>query len=673
MSLTGEADPVAPAAAAQKSDAEKIAELIPDVIQIADLERAYTKIALKVAADRKRDGKPEDIDAWQVIALAGSDLASLKLAACRAAQAGGFLAGLAERVAQIANAVASTLEPTAKQVHDLLQIAVGGYGYMQAISAADRDSLNPDLIDKLPLIMRATSYVASAGKIIGTAFLVGPDTVLTAAHVAMGPQRLMPDLRFTFADPADAAPRPRHFVPKPGQALVAHSPAYGTPPHTKRHLDDDSDQCLDYALVRLANRVNGIKPIEIAVERQSDSGASIFIFGYRAGTAISPDVFAGIKAKMPGKRFIHLLNTVRGMSGSPCIGPSGHAIGLHEAGFEIIEDGIELVENRAVDARYIYEHILESTGKTKPLAPLNSATDYGIYSAAARQAWAKRGQELAGPQFADAWKRAVLSIGDPAPSSDGAVLEFHPLFNSGSERVVDWARRIREKTIFQRVASIASTQRGAGASFAIDRLAAVLDDQGQLFRYDVSQGGVKAPHEILGVAAGPDPARPEAGWTKYDVVTAAIDLIDNISGNNKPVFVAIDLATSALTDDALDIWTAFVHALIAREDVCLLLVSPPPGLDLTAGAKLPDGTAFDPMSDLQAIEIGVPNDGHIVNCLRALSTALSKPAPSASDLAAAKTRWTAVTGSANVPADIASVQAVWLALSVMAAHGLVQG
>lgn len=673
MSLTGEADPVAPAAAAQKSDAEKIAELIPDVIQIADLERVYAKLILKVAADRKRAGAPQNVDAWEVVTLAGGDLAALKLAACQAAEAGGFLAGLAEGLGQLANLLASESEPTATQVNNLMRAAVGGYGYMQAIAAANRGYLNPALIDKLPHIMRATGYV-SAGAIIGTAFLVGPDTVLTAAHVAFDAAgQLRPNLRFTFADPADEAPRPRHFEPKPGQSLVSHSPAYGTFPNARRVLSMDADNHLDYAVIRLASRVNGIKPIEIAPQPQNTSGANVFIFGYHGGNAMRVDVFAGITTRTPGKRFIHALNAVQGMSGSPCIGPSGHAIGVHEAGFQTVRNGETLIENRAVDARHIYGHILASTGTNRPLAPLNSATDYGIYNAAARQAWAKRGQELAGPQFADAWKRAVLSIGDPAPSSDGAVLAFHPLFDSGSERVVEWARRIREKTTFQRVASITSTRRGAGASFAIDRLAAVLDDQGQLFRYDVSQGGAKAPHEILGVAAGPDPARPEAGWTKYDLVTAAIDLIDNISGNNKPVFVAIDLATSALTDDALDIWTAFVHALIAREDVGLLLISPPPGLDLTAGAKLPDGTAFDAMSDLQAIEIGVPNDGHIVNCLRALSTALSKPPPSANDLAAAKASWIAATGSANVPVELAAVQAVWLVLSVMAAHGLVQG
>jgi hypothetical protein len=133
------------------------------------------------------------------------------------------------------------------------------------------------------------------------------------------------------------------------------------------------------------------------------------------------------------------------------------------------------------------------------------------------------------------------------------------------------------------------------------------------------------------------------------------------------------LGGSALTDEALDIWTAFVHALIARENVCLLLVSPPPGQDLTVGAKLPDATAFDPMSDLLAIEIGPPNDGHVVNCLRALCSALGKPAATAAHLAAAKAQWAAITGSADLPAELAAVQAVWLVLSVMAALGLVQG
>jgi Trypsin-like peptidase domain len=235
--------------------------------------------------------------------------------------------------------------------------------------------------------MRATAAVKDGMTVIGTGFLVGPDTVLTAAHVALdGAGKLKPNLAFLFSDPSVAA-EGRSFRPK-SQDPVAFSPAYGQPPLTKRNLDPDSDQHLDYVLLRLTGRVNGIKPIDIAPAPQQNSGAHVFIFGYRGGTAVSADVFAGIMAKTPGKRFIHTLNTVGGMSGSPCIGPSGEAIGLHEAGFEIQQNGEKFFENRAVDASHVLQDILARSTKPKPLAPLASATDYGIYDPALRLGWA---------------------------------------------------------------------------------------------------------------------------------------------------------------------------------------------------------------------------------------------------------------------------------------------
>ena len=651
------------------SGAETIAALIPAAIKIADLEEVYRKLALKVGADRKAAGQPDSVVAWEVVTLAGGDIEVLKLEACRDAEAGGFLVGLAEGLAKSA-----LTDAPLQEVLDLLEAArrlqagTSGYGYMHAITATARGFLDATLIDRLPSIMRATAAVKHGMNVIGTAFLVGPDTVLSAAHVALDDNgQLKPNLSFVFSDPASATAAARSFSPRP-QNPMAFSPAYGQYPNAKRVLDPDSDQHLDYVLVRLTGRVNGIKPIDLAPAPQQDSAAHVFIFGYRGGSAINVDVFTGITAKNPGKRFIHMLNAVPGMSGAPCIGPSGVVIGLHEAGFQIQPD---LHENRAVDANHVLQDIVARTNKAKPLTPLNSATDYGIYDPALRLGWAKRGQLLAGAEHAEAWTRAVVNIGDPAPASGGAVREFHPLFNSGTE-LVTWARGVMEGTNFRRVAKVSPARRGVGASFAVDRLAAALDDPKQLFRYSVINAGPKLPHEILGVTADDDPARPIAGWTKYDVVAQAMAKIDKEGAKGKPIFVAIDFGGVGVTDQALDTWIEFIGAIIRRDGMRLILVAPPAGQDLTAGTKLPDGNDFG-AGDLKAIDVRVPDEGDVLDCLRGLSAALGKPPPTTADIAAAKTIWTTETALVPVPADMAAVYAVWLVLRVMLTRNMVEG
>jgi hypothetical protein len=119
------------------------------------------------------------------------------------------------------------------------------------------------------------------------------------------------------------------------------------------------------------------------------------------------------------------------------------------------------------------------------------------------------------------------------------------------------------------------------------------------------------------VTADNDPARPIAGWTKYDVVAQAMAKIDKEGVKDKPIFVAIDFGGVSVTDDALDTWIEFISAIIRRDGMRLILVKSPPGQDLTAGTKLPDGNDFG-AGDLKAIDVKVPDEGDVLECLRGL-------------------------------------------------------
>jgi hypothetical protein len=124
------------------------------------------------------------------------------------------------------------------------------------------------------------------------------------------------------------------------------------------------------------------------------------------------------------------------MSGSPCIGPSGEAIGLHEAGFEIQQNG-EKFSRTAPWMRAMCCRTFSRGPPSCTLAPLASATDYGIYDPALRLGWASADKCWPAPrmQRVDAGRS---NIGDPEPASGGAVREFHPLFKSGAHELVAW-------------------------------------------------------------------------------------------------------------------------------------------------------------------------------------------------------------------------------------------
>jgi hypothetical protein len=273
---------------------------------------------------------------------------------------------------------------------------------------------------------------------------------------------------------------------------------------------------------------------------------------------------------------------------------------------------------------------------------------------------------LAGAQL-EAWKAAIEKLGDPAPSSDGPVRAFHPLLDSGSQLLVEWARRVLEKRNRKRIAAVMPKGRGVGASFAIDRLVAALDDSSRVVRYDLSLA--KEPHEILGVAAAPDPVRPLEGWTRHDVVAEAMRRI----ADDRPVFVVIDFGSTSLTALALDTWAAFVAELVARNSINLVLVNPPTSLGLP-GMKGPNGVQFNPATELQRIEIDAPDDDKVMDCLFAFATACGRPEPTQNDLAAAKTDWIAVAGSLSTPPlELTAVYSVWLVLSVMNKLSMVEG
>ena len=567
---------------------------------------AYSSVADRSAA------KP-----WQVLA---ADLANaqpgagdreLIRAACDEAENRGFLEMLAELVANIEKGRDGR---PAAEVGVLLQ-TVAGSGVMQAMTNEARGLMDAAIFGRLHESSRACAIVFASGKQKGTAFLVGPDLVMTAAHVVLQHERnaagravwldkLLPNLTFSFAPPPADPSKERVIVPAaPTPDPVAHAPPHGVPPdRLSASLKAPAGDRLDFALVRLARQVEHVPRVEIATPGEAELNRACFVFGFPEGAALKFDADVVTELDSPSGRLLHLANTKAGMSGGCCIGPEGTIVGLHEGTLPVLDaegrrvfgdDGKPKLNNRGVSLAAIRE--MQCKNGSDPLVGKPKSQGLEFSDPSLVETLYKSGLRFAGPALEASWRSLMQALlGLPEPPGDGITLPaFHP-----------WLRRkdveawIDSRRPLDRLCYIWGNE-GTGKSFCAQILRGKLDNPAvDLVVLNPTQTTALSWEEAIGpiISRSDTPTRTEAGTLRYDDVPEITRFLGRTAAGVRtaanPLYVVIDFGAAANgVRFGQTPWQAFIEGL-AREDWARLMLI---GLTEDERIKIDDMLEADPV------------------------------------------------------------------------------
>lgn len=552
---------------------------------------------------------------WQVLAAnlaneePGADEAALIRAACQEAEAHGFLEALAQVVAKIESGRDGR---EAAEVGALLQ-TVAGTGIMQGMTNKAKGLMNAEIFGPLHESSRACAIVFAGTQQVGTAFLVGPDLVMTAAHVVLqhDPKTkrwldtLRPNLTFSFAPvPTDPARR-RVVVPAaPTPTPVAHALPHGPPPNRlKRSLKPPAGDCLDFALVRLARQVEHVPRVQIAPPGEASLNRACFVLGYPEGTELKFDADVVTEIDTPSGRLLHLANTEAGMSGGCCIGPEGTIVALHEGTLPVFnaagqeerdEEGGRKLNNRGVSLAAI--RAKQCAGGADPLLAKPKSQGLEFSDPALVETFYKSGLRFAGPTLEASWRSLMQALlGLPEPPGDGiAFPAFHP-----------WLRRpdveawIDSRRPLDRLCYIWGDE-GVGKSFCAQILRGKLDNPAlDLVALNATQTTALSWEEAIGpvIARSETPTRTEAATLRYDDVPAITRFLARTDAGDRtaatPLYVLIDFGTAESgVRFGQTPWQTFIEGLAREEWARLMLI----GLTEDERISIDDMLETDPVA-----------------------------------------------------------------------------
>ncbi len=526
----------------------------------------------------------------------GGDDAALIAAASNEAENFGFISELALTVTKMEARRGRAGEDIAALVQD-----IGLPGQMQALSNRAAGMLDPAIFEHLAAARDASAYVSENDGIIGTAFLVAPDLVLTSAHVALAigkdgngapafEEKLRPKLRFSFRPEKRDPAQQRIEVAASGNAPVACRLPHGFPPdQLDRALGPISARKLDYALVRLSRMITHVPWLDIKEPNAPQEHRKCFVIGYPGGgRAIKFDADLVTRLDRPGARLLHLANTIAGMSGSCCVGPEGTPVGLHEGGFNRVDANGPVVDpatgkpifenNRAVCLLDIRDALRAM--KPDPLLAKPRSSGFAILDASLRVTWYGAGLRLAGENLGKTWTRSVTDVLGAVPSGEDPGPAFHPWFKR--KQLEDWIDAAAKIDAADRIAYI-NGDAGSGKSFAVQILAAKLDDPSNdliaLSQTQTTWPWAEAVAKLpRGSAGGGDPSlRTESGGVKFVEVAAIIAGLRHHGGadreaSNRPLFVAIDFEGNAQSIVDATPWREFIKQLASEPWIRLAII-----------------------------------------------------------------------------------------------------
>lgn len=473
----------------------------------------------------------------------------------------------------------------ANEIVDMLT-KVSGTGQMQAILEQGRG-----LSDSTVLLAAAAAADACAIVTIdegqsrtprGTAFLVRPDMVLTAAHVVLDcdetagektwADRLLPGLSFSFKAHGNRSSADRVDVPPAVKnPLASSSKPYGTTDGVLSvDLAPPATPTLDYALIRLARRVEHIKPVTIEPPGSVKKEKLCWAFGFPGGNALKFDVNDVTDDKPGGDRWLHIANTYGGMSGGCCINHLGEFAGIHEGAIAQMVGGKSQQRNRGISIAAIRRAQCANGSdpmESRVVVPGLEFDDREMVSELC-----KAGKRLASPAFAGQWQQNTAAVFAGAdPEQAGSLPGFHPWFPRRDFE--DWIER---KDTRERLCLV-SGERGAGASFCKQILKARLDPSG-IDYFELSPTKIVAftPNEAVGAAAPSTPSanRTSAANFRYNDVEELIkQLRPKQGGWAGKRTVAIDFGPSDGSERLIGTkWQEFVVSLLAQDWVRLVLI-----------------------------------------------------------------------------------------------------
>jgi hypothetical protein len=435
----------------------------------------------------------------------------------------------------------------------------------------------------------ATAIVYRGESVVGTAFLVARDLVVTAGHVALKSDQhafyheLADELSFSFriyeskemSEAVIARPAGKH-------ALVASSLPWGEPPnHLYISPEGVAQNFLDFALIRLDQAISHVDPVDIAKPAMPVATAPLLVLGFPGGTAMRWNV--GVVDSMQGVRLKHKVNTLPGMSGSACINVDGKPVAIHEGSlddntFSIGGHDKPQTLNRAICLWQIRQAML--AGGKDPLATHQVAAGIGIYSETLVARWARSGLRLAPAHLRAAWSRYVSAAIGVGPESQGPFRPFHPwLRRQPFEQWIDRAANPTERLC------IVNGDSGTGKSFLVEIVRAKTDNSAMdVVHISATETTAWSWQEAIqkwGVeAAVPDTLRPSAGVARHDETPQAAARIASLGGRSeemaRPLFVVIDFDGSASFPPGEDTpWLPFMADLLGHSWVRLVVLGAP--------------------------------------------------------------------------------------------------
>lgn len=511
---------------------------------------------------------PRQSPQFAVLAVtAGSDLQAVPSAVERALQ-DHFLADLwisllgRSRGALFGNAIVEKITDA---------INSKAVGAMQRVLTGSGLRVAATLLD-LVRAAGATARVAvdvGSGKSYGTGFLVGPDLLMTAAHVVAplieqglakpGSENLLSIEFFNQIKPwGSRAVRVRVKE----SWLEQMSPWHGMPPDLEAEDPAVSSQRLDFALIRLAEQGLNIEYLDIRNPPDPDLTERLAVIGYPGGTDCLTDDNAVLSYDARTGRVHHGTNAVAGMSGSPCLNRQGKAIAIHEG--TVAE---RPPYNRAVHLKPVRAWLKRNGSDPLEAEPLPL---WGLSDAEARREWITAGEALLGKTATDRQEWLQLAAPFNLATTDGAQAgdTFHPVF--GRKDLQQWIGEALPTASSHRVALI-SGNRGTGKSFSCAILRTRLKAAGQVFAalppaevrvgsiVDVMKAIFRRVGRTVQPVSGSDGPRPQAGLVRRDILPDAFGelrkLIEDGFGPSAQLWVALDFGEeSNLTPDMLSSW-----------------------------------------------------------------------------------------------------------------------
>lgn len=499
-------------------------------------------------------------------------------AACLEAAAAGVL----DRLADVVGKWEVDAGRKAEEVAAMLPLTSGG-GVMQAIINQAKGFLDPKSLLAVYEAYDACAMVIGPQGPRGTAFLVRPDMVLTAAHVVLDctgedaartwSERMFDDLLFSFRPREGGSTGDRVKVRAAAKgALVASSKPWGQWPNILNlSLTAPPEPTLDYALIRLAQRVEHVKPVPVDPPGGVEAQRRCWTTGFPGGTAGVVDIDVVVEANAGGGRWLHRANAVQGMSGACCINDLGKLAGIHEGSVILPVSGQNKPFNRGISIAAIRNH-QKSTAGRDPMLSRIVVQGIELEDAEIVGELYRAGLRLADPAFETNWDAAVRAVlGGADPSLTAGLPAFHPWFSR--DRFEDWIRRSapRERLCF------VSGERGAGAGFCKQILKATLDPSGiDFLEINPTQVAAFSPREAIpavGVAM-PSPSRTNAADFRYNDVN---DLIKQLRGGGQysagPRTIAIDFGSEGEPGRLIGTsWQEFILRLLSEETVRLVLI-----------------------------------------------------------------------------------------------------